>query len=162
MEEWLDNNCYPLIRLISAQYRKEHGIIAGESRVYGGAEVDFKAQVFEPKESIRARMYFYMQQKYGLSLSSLQLELLNNWDKCDQVDDWEKERNLAIEAIQGDSNLFVSNYVANASSCNNESSSSSEEMGSFNGGTSEETGSSNSTSSGSCDSSKKYCYHMDS
>ena len=153
-----------------------HGIIAGEPRIYGSmvdVEVDFKARVFEPKESVRgdiARMYFYMQQKYGLNISSDQLELLNNWTNCDPVDSWERERNLVIEAIQGNSNPFVTNYTPNASGCNNGGSSSggSSSGGSGSGGSG--SGSSGGSSGGSgsgggdtrCDSSKKYCAHMDS
>jgi len=143
-----------------------HGIISGEPRIYGSSvdvEVDFKKEVFEPKEDIRgdiARMYFYMQQKYGLSITSSRLQLYQSWDNCDPVDKWERERNLAIEAIQGNDNPFVTHYIYNPSSCSNDGGSSGGSSGSGSSGGSSGSGSSGGNNS--CDPSKKYCSHMDS
>ena len=92
----------------------QHGMIEGEERRYGetiDVEVDFKAGVFEPRPAIRgdiARIYFYMQQKYGLTYSNQQIQPFNAWAISDPISAWEKERNLAITAIQGDSNHVVS------------------------------------------------------
>ena len=92
----------------------KHGMIEGEPRIYGeniDAEVDFKAGIFEPRPEVRgdiARIYFYMQQKYGLSYSSQQTQLFNAWSNSDPIDSWERERNLAIAALQGDSSHVVS------------------------------------------------------
>ena len=55
--------------------------LQGEQRRYGetiDVEVDFKAGIFELRPAIRgdiARIYFYMQQKYGLTYSSQQTQL---------------------------------------------------------------------------------------
>lgn len=91
----------------------KHGMIEGEARRYGPSidtEVDFKAKVFEPRPEVRgdiARIYFYFRAKYGFQLSRQQTQLFKAWDKTDPVDAWERERNLAIQAIQGDSNFYV-------------------------------------------------------
>lgn len=98
----------------------QHGMIEGEVRRYGPRidnEVDFKAKVFEPRPEVRgdiARIYFYYREKYGFNLSRKQTQLFKAWSKSDPVDSWERERNLSIQAIQGDSNFFVgdsSNYI---------------------------------------------------
>jgi len=134
-----------------------HGIISGEPRVYGSlvdVEVDFKKEIFEPKEDIRgdiARMYLYMQQRYGLSLDSSRLQLYQSWSSCDPVDNWERERNLAIEAIQGNDNPFVTNYVADASACGGGND------GGGNGG-----GNGGGDNGGVCNPLKKTCGDMDS
>ena len=91
----------------------QHGMIEGEARVYGeriDSEVDFKGRIFEPRPEVRgdiARTYFYFREKYGFNLSRKQTQLFKAWSKDDPVDQWERERNLAIQAIQGDSNFFV-------------------------------------------------------
>ena len=88
------------------------GMIEGEKRRYGQCdfEVEFKAKKAEPPEAVRgdiARTYFYMADRYGLKLSKSQRKLLGVWDRSDPVDNWERERNQAIDEIQGNGNSYI-------------------------------------------------------
>ncbi len=108
------HNLVPAIGELNADRSNfKHGMIEGEKRVYGAvdAEVDFRAGIFEPRPKVRgdiARIYFCIQQKYGLDISNQQMQLFKSWDQSDPVSPWEKQRNLKIQAIQGDSCQFVS------------------------------------------------------
>ncbi|WP_379910950.1 endonuclease [Marinobacterium aestuariivivens] len=90
-----------------------YGMIEGEPRAYGQCdfEVDFKARVAEPAENVRgdvARIYFYMEDRYGMKISRKQRQLFEAWSKQDLIDQWERERSRRIEKIQGHRNQFVS------------------------------------------------------
>lgn len=91
-------------------------MIAGEARLYGkdiNVEIDFKQRVAEPPENAFgdiARIYFYMQEKYGFQLSSTQDKLLRSWNNADPVDKWEKKRNQLMTQVQGNHNPFVTHY----------------------------------------------------
>jgi len=87
-------------------------MIPDEVRNYGKCdfEVDFKSKTVEPMESIRgdiARIYFYMANRYGVSLSKQQRQLFEVWSKQDPVDDIERDRNARVKEIQGNGNPFV-------------------------------------------------------
>ncbi len=89
------------------------GMITNEPRAYGQCdfEVDFKDRRTEPpanRQGDIARIYFYMRDQYGLRLSRQQTQLFEAWARIDPVDEWEKERDLKIETIQGKSNCYVS------------------------------------------------------
>lgn len=95
----------------------KYGMIEGEERVYGkcDAEVDFKAERFEPSPQIYgdiARIYFYMSERYNINLSKQQRQLFIAWDKLDPVDDWELERDKRIMEVQGNSNPYVAGQKA--------------------------------------------------
>lgn len=88
------------------------GMIEGESRQYGRCdfEVDFKQRVAEPRADRQgdvARIYFYMRDQYGLSLSRKQEQLFNAWHRMDPPDSWEQERDTLIEMMQGNRNCYV-------------------------------------------------------
>lgn len=79
-------------------------MLEGEPRDYGACdfEVDSKSRKAEPMPSIRgdiARIYFYMQQTYGLPISNKQQRLFEAWDKGDPIDAWEQQRNARIDTI---------------------------------------------------------------
>ncbi|VEF11915.1 deoxyribonuclease I [Pseudomonas fluorescens] len=64
----------------------------------------------EPRDEVKglvARTTFYMFDRYKLSMSRQQQQLLMTWDKQHPVSAWEKERNRRIAAIMGHSNPFV-------------------------------------------------------
>ncbi|MEH6579986.1 MAG: endonuclease [Amphritea sp.] len=87
-------------------------MLEGESRPYGQCdmEVDFKSKKVEPPINRRgdiARTYFYMQERYGLSISRQQMQLFTAWARQDPVDEWELERDRKITAIQGNRNPYV-------------------------------------------------------
>ncbi len=87
-------------------------MLEGEPRVYGQCdfEVNFKGKKTEPPPNVRgdiARTYFYMSDRYKLKLSKSQKKMLDAWNRSDPVDAWERQRNEAIKAIQGNANGFV-------------------------------------------------------
>lgn len=89
-----------------------YGEIDGEKRNYGTCdfEVDSKKKLAEPRSDIRgdiARTYFYMEKEYNIEIHPAQKEIYIQWDKLDPPDDWEKERNIRIEKIQGNFNSFI-------------------------------------------------------
>tara|TARA_B100000809_G_C15067878_1_gene504855 strand:+ start:152 stop:808 length:657 start_codon:yes stop_codon:yes gene_type:complete len=80
-------------------------MLEGEPRVYGACdfEVDFKARKAEPAPEVRgdiARIYFYMQEKYGMHISKKQMQLFLAWDRQGPIDDWEREKLARISAIE--------------------------------------------------------------
>lgn len=90
----------------------KYGMIVGEKRSYGACdiEIDFKARIVEPRPEVRgdiARIYFYMNKKYGLPLSKKQMKLFKVWNRSDPVDAWERKKNKLVMEIQGNVNEFV-------------------------------------------------------
>ncbi len=79
---------------------------------YGQCEmqVNFKQRKAMPPERARgsiARIYLYMAEQYGFTLSSSQQQLMAAWDKTYPVDEWECERDRRIQSTQGNANPFV-------------------------------------------------------
>ena len=73
--------------------------------------VDFKNKRFQPRDSVRgviARTYFYMSEQYNIRLSKQDKQLMTAWDKTYPPSEWECQRNLIIEKIQGNDNQFIS------------------------------------------------------
>lgn len=88
------------------------GIVNGEIRDFGVCdfEIDSSSHLAEPKESIRgdiARIYFYMIDRYKITVDKQYFDQLNEWSLQDPVDVPEIERDRRIKAIQGNSNPFV-------------------------------------------------------
>ena len=84
----------------------------GISSQYGRCDVvvDFKKRKVQPPNRSKgaiARTYFFMADKYGLSLSKQDRRLFNVWSKQYLPDDWECERARRVSEIQGDENKFV-------------------------------------------------------
>lgn len=80
--------------------------------MYGECDfkVDFKQRKAEPPEIVRgeiSRIYLYMHEKYGLSMSDSQRKILLEWNKRYPANDWERIRNKRIQALQGDSNHWI-------------------------------------------------------
>ncbi len=110
------HNLYPA-RVEVNKERSSHrfGIVSGEKRVFGNCdfEVDYRARVAEPTESVRgevARAMFYMAYQYkdlGLVLFDKQAKLLLEWHQADTPSKQERQRNDKIERIQGNRNPFV-------------------------------------------------------
>ena len=93
----------------------KYGMIEGETRAYGkvNVEIAFPNKKVEPRESVFgdiARVYFYMRDRYGLRISKSQEKMFIAWNNMDPVTAWEKKRNQIIKKLQGDDNLYVSNY----------------------------------------------------
>lgn len=107
------HNLYPAVGQINL-YRSNNsmGLIGDEDREYGDCdfEVDVDADRVEPRPEARgdiARIHFYMEWMYGVSLTEGQRRLFLHWHQTDPVDEWERARDAAIAAKQGNPNPFV-------------------------------------------------------
>lgn len=88
------------------------GMLPGAQPMYGQCltKTDFKLRTTEPRDEAKgkvARITFYMADRYGLSLSRQQQQLLMAWDKRFPVTQWERERDRRIAKVMGHSNPFV-------------------------------------------------------
>lgn len=84
----------------------------GKPNQYGrcGMLVNFKGKKAQPPAPTRgaiARTYLYMQQHYGLKISSSQAKLFNAWNKQYAVNSIECKRDRLIANTQGNHNDFV-------------------------------------------------------
>ncbi|KLU16706.1 MULTISPECIES: endonuclease [Xenorhabdus] len=90
-----------------------YGMLARNTpNMYGScsSKVDFKSHVFEPRDRVKgmvARVYFYMHDRYNLTMSRQQQQLMMAWDRQYPVDAWERERDNRIARIMGHHNPFV-------------------------------------------------------
>ncbi|MBD2791999.1 endonuclease [Xenorhabdus sp. 42] len=90
-----------------------YGMVARSTpNMYGAcsSKVDFKSRLFEPRDSVKgivARVYFYMHDRYNLSMSRQQQQLMMAWDRQFPVSAWERERDNKIARIMGHHNPFV-------------------------------------------------------
>ena len=74
------------------------------------SRVDFKQKVFEPRDEVKgqvARVYFYMHDRYNLSMSRQQQQLFMAWDKKFPPNQWERTRDERIANVMGHHNPFV-------------------------------------------------------
>ncbi|WP_404948379.1 endonuclease [Shewanella sp. SR44-3] len=84
----------------------------GRANQYGRCDmlVNFKDRKVQPPSNTRgaiARSYFYMQQRYGMRISSSQAKLFTAWDKQYAVNSIECKRDRLIAQSQGNHNEFV-------------------------------------------------------
>jgi deoxyribonuclease-1 len=73
--------------------------------------IDSKMKRVQPPEAIRgriARIYLYMHETYALRMSRQDTQLMCAWSRQHPVDEWERQRNRRIRALQGSDNSFVS------------------------------------------------------
>jgi deoxyribonuclease-1 len=89
------------------------GMLPSTPKQYGGTcptKTDFKQRVTEPRDEVKgqvARVYFYMHDRYKLSMSKQQQQLLMAWHRQYPVSDWERERDRRIARSMGHHNPFV-------------------------------------------------------
>ena len=88
------------------------GVLPGTLKRHGACDfkVDVQARVVEPRDAVKgmfARTYFYMHDRYDLSMSDAQQRLLMAWDRAFPPTPWERERDRRIARIQGHSNPYV-------------------------------------------------------
>lgn len=106
-------NLYPSVGEVNGDRSNfNYGMAPGIAPQYGQCKtrVDFNQRAAEPRDEVKglvARTTFYMFDRYSLSMSRQQQQLLMAWDKQHPVTAWEKERNKRIAAIMGYSNPFV-------------------------------------------------------
>lgn len=105
------HNLVPSVGEINADKgAKRMGIVPGEARDYGLCDFESGA-VVEPSFSVRgdvARIWLYMHEIRGVPLSRREIEMYLDWHRSDPPDAWEIERDKRIEAMQGNSNPYVS------------------------------------------------------
>lgn len=85
--------------------------------LYGKCEtvVDFDLKRAQPRPEVRgriARVFFYMHQHYGLGYSRQDQQLMCAWAAGFPIDDWERERDRRIVALQGTGNPLVEQPAA--------------------------------------------------
>lgn len=88
------------------------GVLPSTPKQYGACatRTDFQQRVTEPRDEAKgmvARIYFYMHDRYGLSMSRQQQQLMMAWDRQYPVTPWELERDRRIARVMGHSNPFV-------------------------------------------------------
>lgn len=89
-----------------------YGVLPSTPMQYGACptRTDFQQRVTEPRDQVKgvvARIYFYMHDRYGLSMSRAQQQLMMAWDRQHPVSGWEQERDRRIARVMGHSNPFV-------------------------------------------------------
>nr|WP_319528419.1 endonuclease [Pseudomonas laurentiana] len=106
-------NLYPAVGEVNGDRSNfNYGMANGVAPQYGQCKtrVDFDQRAAEPRDEVKglvARTTFYMFDRYKLSMSAQQQQLLMAWDKQYPVSSWEKERDRRIAAVMGHSNPFV-------------------------------------------------------
>lgn len=106
-------NLYPSVGEVNGDRSNfNYGMASGVAPQYGQCKtkVDFDQRAAEPRDEVKglvARTTFYMFDRYNLSMSRQQQQLLMVWDKQFPVTPWEAERNKRIAAIMGHGNPFV-------------------------------------------------------
>ncbi|OZI25209.1 endonuclease [Bordetella genomosp. 7] len=93
-----------------------------QPRMYGQCQmvVDFKGRRAQPPQRARgaiARATFYMVETYRLNLSAQERRLYCVWARTYPVTEQERVRDRKIQAIQGNSNRYVSDPGAIAAQC---------------------------------------------
>ncbi|MFB4390510.1 MULTISPECIES: endonuclease [unclassified Pseudomonas] len=106
-------NLYPAVGEVNGDRSNfNFGMVGNVGPQYGQCKtrVDFNQKAAEPRDEVKglvARTSFYMFDRYNLSMSRQQQQLLMAWDKQYPVTPWERERDRRIAAIMGHSNPFV-------------------------------------------------------
>jgi deoxyribonuclease-1 len=106
-------NLYPSVGEVNGDRSNfNYGMASGVAPQYGQCKtkVDFDQRAAEPRDEVKglvARTTFYMFDRYNLSMSRQQQQLLMAWDKQYPVTAWETKRNKRIAAIMGHANPFV-------------------------------------------------------
>ena len=112
MEADLHNLTATVGELNSDRQNFNYGVLPAAPTQHGACDfkVSFKDRMVEPRNEIKgmlARVYFYMHDRYGMTMSEQQQRLLMAWDKAYPVSKWELERDRRISAITSHSNPFV-------------------------------------------------------
>lgn len=106
-------NLYPSVGEVNGDRSNfNYGMVSGVAPQYGqcSTKIDFQQKTAEPRDEVKglvARTTFYMFDRYKLSMSRQQQQVLMAWDKQHPVTAWEKQRDQRIAAIMGHSNPFV-------------------------------------------------------
>ena len=86
------------------------GIVKNKIKRYGSCEFYIENKIVEPRNEIKgdiARIYFYMIDRYKIQIPNNEINVLQYWNKLDQVSMFERVRNQRIKNTQGNSNRFI-------------------------------------------------------
>ncbi|WP_418952669.1 endonuclease [Stutzerimonas xanthomarina] len=106
-------NLYPSVGEVNGDRSNfQYAMVTGVSPQYGACptRVDFTGRAAEPRNEVKglvARSTFYMYDRYGLSMSRQQQQLLMTWDRKYPVSAWEKEWNSRTAKVMGHPNPFI-------------------------------------------------------
>lgn len=106
-------NLYPSVGEVNGDRSNyQYGMVTNIPPQYGACptRVDFKGRAVEPRNDVKglvARSTFYMYDRYGLSMSKQQQQLLIAWDRQYPVSAWEKEWHNRTAKVMGHPNPFV-------------------------------------------------------
>lgn len=106
-------NLYPAVGEVNGDRANfNYGAVSGTPSQYGQCttKIDFSGRTAEPRDEVKglvARTTFYMFDRYKLSMSRQQQQVLIAWSKQHPVTAWERERNDRIAKVVGHSNPFV-------------------------------------------------------
>ena len=106
-------NLYPSVGEVNGDRSNfQYGTVTGVAPQYGACttRVDFKDRTAEPRDDVKglvARSTFYMYDRYGLSMSRQQQQLLMAWDRHYPVSACEREWNSRTAKIMGHQNPFI-------------------------------------------------------
>ena len=106
-------NLYPSVGEVNGDRSNfNYAMVSGVAPQYGQCKtkVDFEQRSAEPRDEVKglvARTTFYMFDRYKLSMSRQQQQVLMAWDRQFPVSPWEVERNTRIAAIMGHANPFI-------------------------------------------------------
>lgn len=107
------HNLQPVVGEVNADRANfPYGQWSGAAGQYGHCpvKIDFAARRAQPPETARgviARTYFYMRDRYHISLSRQQTQLFNAWHARYPVSQWECIRDSRIAKLQGNNNPYV-------------------------------------------------------
>ena len=105
-------NIYPSVGEINGDRSNfQYGMVRTDPQ-YGACStrIDFRGKAAEPRDEVKglvARSTFYMYDRYGLSMSRQQQQLLMAWDRQHPVTTSEKRWERRTAAVMGHSNPFV-------------------------------------------------------
>lgn len=105
-------NLYPSVGEVNGDRSNfQYGMVRSASQ-YGACStrIDFSGRAAEPRDEVKglaARSTFYMYDRYGLSMSRQQQQLLMAWDRQHPVTASEKRWVSRVAAVMGHSNPFV-------------------------------------------------------
>lgn len=106
-------NLYPSVGEVNGDRSNyQYGMAAGVAQQYGACttRIDFSGKAAEPRDEVKglvARSTFYMYDRYGLSMSRQQQQLLMAWDRQYPVSAGERQWERRAAKVMGHSNPFV-------------------------------------------------------
>ena len=106
-------NLYPSVGEVNGDRSNfQYGMAAGVPQQYGACttRIDFSGEAAEPRDEVKglvARSTFYMYDRYGLSMSRQQQQLLMAWNRQYPVSAGERQWERRTAAVMGHGNPFV-------------------------------------------------------